>query len=817
MKKYILGLSALLGIGLSATAENAPLVIDNVEYAIDTLTYRQVGPGTVWMRLRIPAYPLNVNLLTVDLNDENVRVETTQANEQLFGTERLVDAAIRQSSPGHQAIAGANGNFWCVSQSYPYSDLLIGTTFNANLRNGKILTETNCHADQWDTGPARIGEIGVTPDGRVFSDHFRWRGTVALPDGTSAEIHGANKVIRDNELVMINSYFGTQTPFKPADMIWLDGSNRWGFQKQPGVSTEVYLKLTEGSKWTAGQDISFEVISKRTEAGDGCLGDADLALVARGASKAAIEKLEPGQKVTLNYAWTTMAGEPIEFDNMIGGNGQVMIDGELTSVCQESENCALVYSKTGYGASADHKKMYIIVIDKSNDSRFGGSSGCTSAVMCQIARYYGCSNMTNLDSGGSAQMFVSGKIQNTTTEGNPRAVANGMLVYSVAPVDETVARIEFAEGRLRIPTSATVTPVILAYNRYGHLLNEDLTGVKFEIAENIGETASDGTIIVAGEKAAAGTVTARFGDITSTIPIEIVESPFKFKIENIVIDDSTEPIEFTSTVDGEEFVYRPVGVEWEKEVLEGDGTVLAVNPDNTITGLSNGRVKLMATMGERKAEALVSVELPEAEFMPLSHEAINPDDWKISRTSVKTASIEPIGTESGFRLTYNVSSSRAPKVTLATEKVLWSCPTAFSMDLDPGESGLQSVAVTILPANSTRTLTFTLEPDSKKNGFLTAPLYEGERDLSFFPVILKNLQFVPAAKTGEYSVDVKTMGTCYNGIESVRDITVDNDFDKSSPVEWYDLRGCKVSSVNPAPGIYILRQGHQTTKVVVNP
>ncbi|MDE6396475.1 MAG: hypothetical protein K2K84_04315, partial [Muribaculaceae bacterium] len=276
---------------------NTPIVIDGQEYAVDTIEMHQVGPGTQWMRLRIPQYPLNVNLLTVDLNDPNVKVETTQANEQLFGTERLVDAAKRQTTPGHTAIAGANGNFWCVSQSYPYSDLLLGTTFNANLRNGKILTETNCHADQWDTGPARIGEIGITPDGRAFSDHFRWQGSIKLEDGSEAVIHGANKVVRDDELVMVNSYFGKETPFKPADMIWLEGSGRWGFQKRPGVSTEVYLKLVDGSSWSAGRDIEFEVVSKRADAGDGTLGEADLALVARGGSKPVLDKLEPGQKI----------------------------------------------------------------------------------------------------------------------------------------------------------------------------------------------------------------------------------------------------------------------------------------------------------------------------------------------------------------------------------------------------------------------------------------------------------------------------------------------------------------------------------------
>lgn len=793
-----------------------PIVIDGKEYAVDTIQVRQLGPGTKWMRLRLPSYPLNVNLLMVDLNDPNVRIETTQANERLFGTERLVDAAKRQTSPGHTALAGANGNFWVVSQSYPYNDMLLGSTFNANLRNGKILTETNCHADQWDTGPARIGEVGITPDGLVYSDHFRWTGSVVTEDGTRAEVHGANKVVRDNELVMINSYFGSTTQFKPADQVWLDPGNRWGFTPRPGVSTEVLLDIADGEVWTAGKDIKFVVRSLRTGAGDGTLGDADLALVARGQSCSVLETMKPGQTVTLNYSWTTMDGQPIEFDNMIGGNGQVMIDGELTSVCQESENCALVYSKTGYGASADHRRFYIVVIDKSTDPVYGSSSGCTSAVMCQIARYYGCSNMTNLDSGGSAQMLVADRIVNTTTEGTPRAVANGMLVYSVAPVDNTVARLEFDEHVLRLPASATISPAVLAYNKYGHLLSENLPDVTFTVDNSVG-TIINGNVFLAGPTSAKGIITANYNGVTVSKLIEVVESEFSFAIPEMLTDDADEPLFFTSVLDDKEFTYRPEGVEWTIETLEGEGHVLQIDENNVMKGLSNGKARVTGSVAGRSAVAIVSVQLPTGEFMPLEHKAIVPDEWKISKTSVKTATMEPIGDQSGFRLSYDVSSSRGPRITLSRDVVMWGCPNAFKVDVDAGESGMTGIVVTLLPANSTRTVSYTLTEANPSDGVFSVPLYEGERDLSFYPVTFKNIQIVPASRTGQYSVDIRSMGGRYNFVDGIENIMIDSANDNGAPAEWYDMRGMRVNPANLSPGIYIRRQGSNVMKLRVNP
>ena len=76
----------------------------------------EIGPGIRHTRYRLPEYPLNINVLRVDLTNPYNTVETTVANESAKGTETLVHAAERQSAPGHRALAGANANFWVVAQ-----------------------------------------------------------------------------------------------------------------------------------------------------------------------------------------------------------------------------------------------------------------------------------------------------------------------------------------------------------------------------------------------------------------------------------------------------------------------------------------------------------------------------------------------------------------------------------------------------------------------------------------------------------------------------------------------------------------------------
>ena len=62
---------------------NAQAVIGTKTYVVDTLFHRQIGPGIVHTKMRLPEYPLNVYMLEVDMTHKYNRIETTQANNTL--------------------------------------------------------------------------------------------------------------------------------------------------------------------------------------------------------------------------------------------------------------------------------------------------------------------------------------------------------------------------------------------------------------------------------------------------------------------------------------------------------------------------------------------------------------------------------------------------------------------------------------------------------------------------------------------------------------------------------------------------------------
>lgn len=767
-------------VSIYASAET--IAIDGKDYEVNTIKSYDVGPGIHYTRLRLPEYPLNVNMLTVDLNNEYNTIETTQANDRLFGTETLVNAAARRSSEGHKAVAGANANFWCVSANLPYSEFVNGMTFNGNMANGKIITETNCHADQWDRGPAYIGEVAMTADRRVFSEHFTFKATFTNEKTGSVEIHQANKIVRDGEICMYNDYFGPERNF-----ICVNPIDPLHFGRVDGEATEVILTMDANQRWSSGCDMTFTVAEVRDNAGSGTLGSADLALVGRGVQREYLRKLAPGDKVTLNYNWILPDGTSPELTQLIGGNGQVMIDGELTELNTISENCALVYSKTGYGSSADHKKLYIVVIDKSTDLVYGVSVGCTSAVMCQIARHYGCANMTNFDSGGSAMMYITDRIVNRTTEGTPRAVANGWLVYSLAPEDNTVAAVSTVDGVIKMPVFSTYSPLIAGYNKYGALLTTELNDVTFT---------SDSPFISGGVDgfSASGTpgkyyVTARHGEATCTFEVEVFQAEPNIKLNPIVIDDQHPyVVEVETTVDNTLYVYDSSKIQW----TLSDAVGCAIDADGRLTATAaEGSGVLIGVVGDYTQRVDVLVQCPRA----LSEEIFDWNgDWKVTGfTGVSAPSLDPTTS----RVTYTLASSgRLPYLQLLKPVTVYGMPTAIEFGFN-SSAPLSTVSMDLRSAQNERAniISFTNDGGSfapNTDYTITIPVTDlGDVDYNgTYPLQFNKLEFrvdKATAAAGENTITINPVKALYNYAGGVDDITIDT----SAPL---------ISSVIATPG-----------------
>lgn len=810
----LLAAAALLGVFGSATIWGADepvsqtIRIGDKDYNAVLLEKRDIGPGTTWRRIRVEGYPLNVNLVTMDMSNQYNRVETFQGQDKIGSTESIVNAAKRLTSPGHVAVAAANGNFWCVSGQEPWSDLLVGTTFGGNMRNSKIITETNNASDMWCGTPLQTCVIGADAD-RLWIEPLVWRGYIANEKTGYLDYQQVNKVVRDGEIGLYNSYYPAGKQFQPVNQAESGGKQH--FSIVDGVSTEVYLKLAEGQQWVSGEEFTAVVADVKTNAGRGTLGNYDICLVGRGENNAALANLTPGDEVRIYSGWTSFeTWETPHLENVLQGLALILNNGETDPVTnQDNSYNNQVYPKTVYGTDKENKTLYILTIDKSTDPVWGGSAGCPSWVACDILKFYGCWRAAAVDAGGSTEMFVTDRIVNRTTEGNPRAVANGWMVFNTAPEDNTICRLEFDDVALRVPVYSKPTPKILGYNQYGTLVDDDVRGVTFDCSPEVG-TCTDG-VFTASANPATGTLTARLGDVSVDKAIEVVAADVALRLKNIVIDHVRQyPVEVHAIVGSETFAYHPSTLTW----TVGDNNIADIDAQGTLVGLDNGTTTIAGSLGSFTDNAEVSVEIPEA------HErtVVLPEDLKSSATSTKVNTLTNLG--SGFAVDLNITSTRAPKVTVSTDSRIFGLPDAIVLTVNPGQLKIKEMILGIQTPEMARptTITTTVDLQADKDNEVVFDLkdFGDTDDLAFYPVTFKSIAFALSGSTGSYHFDVPSICARYTNYRTgVDNIQVDTPSRPDTAPVYYTIQGVRVSSGNLTPGVYIERRANHVRKILV--
>lgn len=752
----------------AATAET--IEVSGKSYELTRIIDRDLGPGVHYMRLRLPDYPLNVNILTMDMDNEYNTIETTIANETQFGTELLVNAAARQTREGHKVLGGANANFFVTSSFPPYGPLLNGVHVVGCVRNGQIVDETNMFSDQWNGGYTETGIFFVDTDRNLHCEAWPWFGKIKTDNIGNLDIYQVNKICRDNEICLYNGFYESNKSFMPADL----SSDGKTFNIVSGVSTEVYLKFAPDGKWLTGKNMTFTVEDIRTDAGTGTRGDYDAVLVARGDKGNKLAQLEKGQSLKIKLGWSSEKGGkgtvPL-IENLVGGNALVMKDGELTSQNYNPNNMGnynpMTYSRCSYGSSADGRKLFICVIDMATDPVYGSSKGINTEGLCHIVKHFGCANLVNMDAGGSAQMLVGDRIINRTTEASPRAVANGMLIYSTAPADNTVARLEFDDYELVAPVYGSYTPRIIAYNKYGDIISDDYRDFTLSCDSELGTC--DGMKFTAAGKPATGELTATAAGVSVKKQMSVKEAEMAIRLKNILIDSSRQyPMEVTATVGQNLYTYDPAALSW-----ESTNSSVAQVDNGVLRGIAEGTSEVSCSIGDFTDQCAVTVEI--APEPVATHTA---DGWKATGTTGVTAvSMAGDGT-----ISFTYGSPRTPNVKITKTIQFYSLPDRLELTFTPTVN-ISNLYVDLRTPSHTRANRVDILPadgtvfEAGKTHTVEIPM-AGSDDLASFPYTLYYIQFnisADSAYKGSQSVRMNSLNAVYSSnMQGVEEISADS-------------------------------------------
>lgn len=768
MRKLLLTIAFTV---IFATAMKASVNIGAKEYAADTLFHRVIGPGIVNTIIRLPEYPLNVYLLEADMSNPYNRIETAQGQNLLGKTEGLVSMAQRYSTNGKRVLAGCNANFWCVSGQGAQSNYMLGSPLGGVVRNDTVIVNTNYVNDTWDGGPSRTACSAIDHDKNLIFGHFNWTGTVNSNRLASPlAIHKVNKRNLPNELCLWNEYFGRSRAFE----------TNWVEHNTTGANDadNYYLTFAEGSSWQVGKPMTF-TIQKIVKAADRqSLGSYDACITATGEMKALMEVHQEGDVITVTHGWTTNEPETSPttpwIENLVEGNAPVMHNGELTGRNYDETYNSQVYSRTGYGCSADGKKLYMIVIDKSQHPTYGLSSGCSTEVMCQILKslYPDISEVVNYDAGGSAQMLVNGAIINKTTEGTPRAVATGWLIESIAPADQEVASIRFADAALRLPIYASYHPQIIAYNQYGDVVNENLQGFTLSCDASLGTT--NGAQLNVGGNVLTGTLTASYNGITTTLNITTLYAQPAISLKPVItVDHQAWPIEVTATVNAQTFFYDAALLDWTI-----DDPTVAVVENGKLRGLKNGKTAITCKIGEFVDTDSVSVEISPTPYLYQTW-----DGWTLKGSGATKLVLNADGL-----LTYTYGSSRAPYIKMLKDLTLYSLPDEVGLTFN---STAPIEYIQIDARNLNITSANYQKFDNGGTGFEAGTDYTilldleqmgGNTHLTTYPIKLQEIRFVPnktTATAGEQSIAIKALYAHYKHQALIGDINADGEVNVS--------------------------------------
>lgn len=350
---------------------------------------KYVAPGLVYRMEMDLNKPLTTHVLRWSPKAQAVTAKPELAGATVFSS---VDGDAGRETVGTMAartgaIAGINCDF------FPWN----GDPLGAMMKDGQLLSM-----------PAR--NRAVFGWGKEKASFARLESTaVAVNNDLEIPIKGLNEECGDN-MVVLNTHACGAT-----------------YSKEP--SKHVVLSFTGVIKPNTPARMRVETIAPDAKSMKVDSGKA--ILTGRGKGAEALAKLKVGMeiKVTFDVAGADLTG----LDQMVGGGPMLVTDGK-PDVSLDIEGFKPDFSltkhpRTAIGQTADGDVL-LVIVDGRQDKLSGGIS---LPDLADLMIGLGCVSAMNCDGGGSSNLVIFGASVNRPSDGEPRPVANGLLLFGAAP------------------------------------------------------------------------------------------------------------------------------------------------------------------------------------------------------------------------------------------------------------------------------------------------------------------------------------------------------------------------------------------------
>ena len=698
MKKILTFALSFLLATLLAHAKDQWIINGN-PYDVDTVEFpQQVGPGIRYAQYALPAFPLRVSVIHVDLTNPHNALETAMPD---FAINRDVPAqmALRYSRENHQVVGAINSDLSSLS----------GEPVNSGqFMNGEMIVS-----------PSGMMAFALDERNRPFIDRFRFNGQMAI-GGTTLRISNVNA-----------TRYVTDT--QSSDVVVLYTDRYYTDTNLSSGGKKMVISPKEGRfLWQSNAPIHATIDSIFDNDGHTAIAQGKAVVWIKGSAEEALAHVAAGDEVVITLGVSLDNGSMAHIEQLAGGMDMfVARSGQMGDTWEERHPRSII------GFNDDSTQVHMFVID----GRQSASAGATLSECYHIVRQFGVSTAINLDGGGSSCMVVDGQVVNSPSDGTVRPVGNCFLALSKAPTDFATDSICFEPRDYVLPAAGQLPLRVWSYNRYGDLTSKQLDGCTFACDEQLGSVDAQGHF-TAGRQTATGYISATCGHLTTRQWVRVVPTPAIMLADSVTLDANHSYTVQLRPANGDlqQLPISPEVVNWEST----DETVCVVDKAGIIRARNDGRAWVIGRSDDFADTLLVKVENPKARITTVENAPIDPATWKVTQSGGTGRTVTP--TENGMSIDFTTSSSRAPYIRLSKNVDFYGLPRSLRLRFSPEGIVVSKVTISTHANAGSQTITAIDIADSLQSAAQTLEIpvdtFCDSGDLSIYPIGLNYINFI---------------------------------------------------------------------------
>lgn len=461
--KSLVSLTAILSILVTGAYAGTVFQYETPTTLADGITLTNINRFTTsgW---------LNINVARIDLNNPDVKLKVLTASDSdiaQLGT-------VKKMAEKENTDVAINTDFfqWSSTQSGH------GSSLGPVIKDGEM--QSSPSSDNSFAG------MFLDQSDMVYMDYFNYAITITMPDGSSADVKGMNKLDALDSIMIYNKHWGTTSMGSYNNIVEVVVQNDTVTEirrEQPGIP------FPENGYIITGLADHIPFLTENIHVGD---------------------KIKLDISCYPDLSWIKEAC----------GGGTLLIKNGIRPTF--THNITGNQPRTAVGCDETRKIVYFVTVD----GRLSTSRGVTQTELADIMAELGCYDAINMDGGGSTTMVAKDRdnndtqtVVNTPSDGAQRAVSVGLGAVNTQPKSGILGKLELVPEDENVFVNTSRVIGINAYDT-GHYSMDVPGPITWSVDGVEGTVDPEGNLFLPASTGTA-TITATIGDVSGSCTVNV--------------------------------------------------------------------------------------------------------------------------------------------------------------------------------------------------------------------------------------------------------------------------------------------------------